>query len=67
MEKELTLFAEEPLANRSPSLACEKDWLTRVATSCLSFSAFLMRSGPAGWGQGFKWLMAQGMEVCLEG
>jgi len=46
---QLTLFAEEPPASRFPSLDSERDWLTRVATSCLSILPLLQSIGPAGW------------------
>lgn len=44
-----TLFAEEPPVKPSPSLASERDWLTRVVTWHSSFLELLTASGPAGW------------------
>lgn len=46
---QLTFFAEEPLANPSVSLASERDWQTRVATSCLPLVPLLQSIGPGGW------------------
>src|SRR5882672_1133380 len=46
---QLTFFAEEPPANPSVSPGCERDWMTRVATSCLPTVPLLQSIGPAGW------------------
>jgi hypothetical protein len=46
---QLTFFAEEPPANPSASPDSEKDWMTRVATSCLPSVPLLQSIGPAGW------------------
>ena len=46
---QLTFFAEEPPANPSQSQDLEKDWMTRVATSCLPILPLLTNIGPAGW------------------
>ena len=47
---QLSIFSsEEPLANRSASPDSERDWMTRVATSCLPMLALLAAMGPAGW------------------
>lgn len=45
----LTFFAEEPPASLSASPDSEKDWQTRVATSCLPSVPLLQSIGPAGW------------------
>jgi len=42
-------FAEEPPANPSQSQDSEKDWMTRVATSCSPFLPLLNDIGPHGW------------------
>ena len=42
-------FAEEPRANHSALQDSEKDWQTRVATSCLPLVPLLQSIGPAGW------------------
>ena len=46
---QLTFFAEELLASPSVSLASEKDFLTRVATSCSPLVPLLQSVGPDGW------------------
>ena len=45
----LTLFAEEPPASPSQSQDSEKDWMIRVATSCLHLVPLLTDIGPSGW------------------
>ena len=42
-------FAEEPHANHSALQDSEKDWQTRVATSCLPLVPLLQSIAPAGW------------------
>jgi hypothetical protein len=44
-----TFLWEEPHANHSVSPDSEKDWQTRVATSCLPILPLLQNFGPAGW------------------
>ena len=46
---QLTFFAEEPPANPSASQDSEKDWMTRVATSCLPLVPLLQSIAPSGW------------------
>ena len=46
---QLTFFAEEPRASHSQSQDSEKDWMTRVATSCLPLVPLLQSIGPSGW------------------
>jgi hypothetical protein len=46
---QLTFFAEEPPVSPSVSQDSEKDWMTRVATSCLPLVPLLQNIGPAGW------------------
>lgn len=46
---QLTFFAEEPLVSRSASQDSEKDWQTRVATSCSPSVQLLGNIAPAGW------------------
>ncbi len=47
---QLSMFsAEEPPVNPSQSQDSEKDWMTRVATSCLPFLPLLNDIGPSGW------------------
>jgi hypothetical protein len=46
---QLTFFAEEPPASHSASQDCERDWQTRVATSCLPLVPLLQSIAPAGW------------------
>jgi len=40
---------EEHHANHSQSQDCEKDWMTRVATSCLPILPLLTNIAPLGW------------------
>jgi hypothetical protein len=44
-----TFLLEEHPANHSASQGCEKDWQTRVATSCLPSVQLLQSIGPSGW------------------
>lgn len=46
---QLTFFAEEPLASHSASQDSERDWQTRVATSCSPLVPLLQSIAPAGW------------------
>ena len=46
---QLTFFAEEPPASLSASPDSERDWMTRVATSCSPSVPLLQSIGPAGW------------------
>ena len=46
---QLTFFVEEPPASLSASPDSEKDWQTRVATSCLPLVPLLQSIGPSGW------------------
>ena len=46
---QLTFFAEAPPASRSVSPDSERDWQTRVATSCLPSVPLLQGIAPAGW------------------
>ena len=46
---QLTFFAEEPPVSPSVSQDLERDWTTRVATSCLPTVPLLQSIGPAGW------------------
>ena len=46
---QLTFFAEAPPANHSASPDSERDWQTRVATSCSPLVPLLQSIGPAGW------------------
>ena len=46
---QLTFFAEEPPASHSASPDSERDWQTRVATSCSPSVPLLQSIGPAGW------------------
>ena len=46
---QLTFFAEEPPASHSVSQDSEKDWMTRVVTSCLPLVPLLQSIGPSGW------------------
>jgi len=47
---QLSMFSsEEPHANPSQSLDSERDWLIRVATSCLPTLRLLTAIGPSGW------------------
>ena len=47
--QQLNLFAPEHLVNPSVSPDSEKDWMTRVATSCLPILPLLQNIGPDGW------------------
>jgi hypothetical protein len=44
-----TFLLEELPANPSQSQDCEKDWLIRVATSCLPTVRLLANTAPVGW------------------
>ena len=46
---QLTFFAEEPPAKASASQDSEKDWMIRVATSCLPILPLLQSIAPSGW------------------
>ena len=46
---QLTFFAVEPLASPSASPDSEKDWQTRVATSCSPLVPLLQSIAPSGW------------------
>src|SRR5688500_637287 len=47
---QLSIFsAEEHPASHSATPACARDWMTRVASSCLSTVPLLQGIGPAGW------------------
>ena len=46
---QLTFWSEEHLANLSQSQDSEKDWMTRVATSCLPILPLLNNIAPTGW------------------
>ena len=46
---QLTFLSEEPHANPSQLQDLEKDWMTRVATSCLHFLPLLNDLAPVGW------------------
>ncbi len=46
---QLTLFAPEPHASHSVSPDSARDWMTRVATSCLPLVPLLQSIGPVGW------------------
>ncbi len=46
---QLTFLLEEPHANRSQSQDLERDWMIRVATSCLPTLPLLHDIGPDGW------------------
>ena len=47
---QMSMFSSEELpANPSQSQDCEKDWMTRVATSCLPTLPLLNAIGPSGW------------------
>jgi hypothetical protein len=51
-DAELTFFAEEPPASHSASPDSERDWLTRVATSCSPILPLLHAIAPvAGLGE----------------
>ena len=47
--QQLTFLSGEHPANRFPLPDLEKDWQTRVATSCLPSAPLLQSIGPAGW------------------
>src|SRR5581483_5796808 len=49
MWEQSTFWPEEHLASLSPSPGCERDWMTRVATSPSSLLDLLADSGPYGW------------------
>ena len=49
MNTQLTFFAEEPPVSPSALQDSEKDWMTRVATSCLPTLPLLQSIGPSGW------------------
>ena len=47
---QMSMFSlEEPPASPSQSQDSEKDWMIRVATSCLRTLQLLQNIGPAGW------------------
>ena len=46
---QLTFLSEELPANPSQSPDSERDWTTRVATSCLPILPLLQDIGPSGW------------------
>jgi hypothetical protein len=47
---QISMFSsEEPLANPFQSQDSERDWMTRVATSCLPTLPLLNAIGPSGW------------------
>ena len=46
---QLSFLSEEPPANPSASQDSEKDWMIRVATSCLPTLRLLQSIGPSGW------------------
>ena len=47
---QMSMFSsEEPLASPSALLDSERDWLTRVATSCSPILPLLTAIGPHGW------------------
>ena len=46
---QLTFWSEELPANLSVSPVCEKDWMTRVATSCSPILPLLGNIAPNGW------------------
>ena len=47
--QQLTFLSEEHHANRFPLPVLEKDWQTRVATSCLPTVPLLQGIAPTGW------------------
>ena len=47
--QQLTFLSEERPANRFPLPDLEKDWQTRVATSCLPILPLLQDIAPNGW------------------
>ena len=47
---QMSIFSVEELhASHSASQGCEKDWMTRVATSCLPLAPLLTNIAPVGW------------------
>ena len=47
---QMSMFSlEEPLASPSQLQDSEKDWMTRVATSCLPILPLLQSIAPSGW------------------
>jgi hypothetical protein len=46
---QLTFLLAEPHANHSQSQDLERDWMIRVATSCLPTLPLLQSIGPSGW------------------
>jgi hypothetical protein len=47
---QISMFSSEELpANPSQSLDCERDWMTRVATSCSPLAPLLNAIAPSGW------------------
>jgi len=47
---QMSMFSsEEHPASLSQSQDCEKDWMTRVATSCSRILPLLQSIGPSGW------------------
>ena len=46
---QLTFWSEEPLVSPSALQDSEKDWMTRVATSCSPILPLLASIGPDGW------------------
>lgn len=47
---QMSMFSLEELpANHSASQDCERDWMIRVATSCLPILPLLTSIGPNGW------------------
>lgn len=46
---QLTFFAEAPPASLSASQDSERDWTTRVATSCSPLVPLLQSTAPSGW------------------
>ena len=46
---QLTFLLGEPHANHSQSQDLERDWMIRVATSCLPTLPLLQSIGPSGW------------------
>ena len=46
---QLTFLSEEPHANHSASQDCERDWMTRVVTSCSPTLQLLHDISPDGW------------------
>ena len=47
---QMSMFSlEEPLASPSVSQDSERDWMTRVATSCSPLAPLLNATAPSGW------------------